>query len=129
MDIPADIARFIEGPVMMTLATRDARNRAMIARGHRLNGVTIDDEDTITGRRPVPDPVDQPTADCNAQQKKEVAHAQPIAVDMVRNALFELRDRDSAKVKRLLRKYFNTDDAKAFEALRCDRVRDAHADI
>lgn len=72
------------------------------------------DPEEITGKRPVPRPVDQSTADCNDQQKKEVAHAQPIAVDMVRNALFELRDHGSAKVKRLLRKYFNTDDEKAF---------------
>lgn len=33
MEIPADVARFIDGPVMMTLATRDAGNRPMIARG------------------------------------------------------------------------------------------------
>lgn len=33
MDIPADLARFIEGQVLMTLATRDAGNRPMIARG------------------------------------------------------------------------------------------------
>lgn len=33
MDIPAELARFIEGPVLMTLATRDGQNRPMIARG------------------------------------------------------------------------------------------------
>ncbi len=33
MDIPTHVARFIEGPVLMTLATRDARNWPMIARG------------------------------------------------------------------------------------------------
>lgn len=33
MEIPDDVARFIGGPVLMTLATRDARNRPMIARG------------------------------------------------------------------------------------------------
>ena len=70
--------------------------------------------DVITARRPVPGPAEQPTADCNDQQKKEVAHAQPIAVDMVRHALNELRDHDSAKVKRYLRKYFNSDDEKAY---------------
>ena len=33
MEIPPDVARFIDGPVLMTLATRDAENRPMIARG------------------------------------------------------------------------------------------------
>ncbi len=33
MDIPAAVAHFIEGPVLMTLATRNAENRPMIARG------------------------------------------------------------------------------------------------
>ena len=33
MIIPAAIASFIQGPVLTTLGTRDARNRPMIARG------------------------------------------------------------------------------------------------
>lgn len=33
MKITPELARFIEGPVLMTLATRDAANRPMIARG------------------------------------------------------------------------------------------------
>ena len=33
MRITTELARFIEGPVMMTVATRDAENRPMIARG------------------------------------------------------------------------------------------------
>lgn len=33
MQIPAAVAQFVEGPVLMTLATRDAGNRPMIARG------------------------------------------------------------------------------------------------
>ncbi len=32
MKIPPELARFVEGPVLMTLATRDARNRPTIAR-------------------------------------------------------------------------------------------------
>lgn len=87
-------------------------NRGVMVKAVRREIVFDDDE--IKGKRPVPGPVDQPTADCNDQQKKEVAHAQPIAVDMVRNALFELRDHSSSKVKKLLRKYFNSDDERAF---------------
>ncbi len=33
MKISPELARFIDGPVLMTLATRDAANRPMIARG------------------------------------------------------------------------------------------------
>ena len=33
MDIPPSLARFVEGPVLMTLATRDAANRPVIGRG------------------------------------------------------------------------------------------------
>ena len=41
--------------------------------------------------------------------------AQPIAVDMVRKALFVLRDYQDPEVKRLLRNYFNDDSEKTFE--------------
>lgn len=33
MRIAPELARFIDGPVLMTLATRDAANRPMVARG------------------------------------------------------------------------------------------------
>jgi hypothetical protein len=75
--------------------------------------ITIE-PDEIEGKRPVPKPVDQPTADCNDKQDKELAAAQPIAVDMVRKALLALRDQQNPTVKALLRKYFNDDSATTF---------------
>lgn len=33
MRIPPELARFMDGPILMTLATRDAENRPLIARG------------------------------------------------------------------------------------------------
>jgi hypothetical protein len=68
----------------------------------------------ISGKRPVPKPVDQPTADCNDAQEKAVDQSQPIAVEMVRKALFVLRDKNNPTVKQLLRKYFNDDGPTTF---------------
>lgn len=42
MRIAPELARFVAGPVLMTLATRDAANRPMIARGS--GGRVIDEE-------------------------------------------------------------------------------------
>ncbi|MBN8923568.1 MAG: hypothetical protein BGP10_06165 [Rhodanobacter sp. 68-29] len=75
---------------------------------------TFEDE-KIEGKRPVPKPVAQDTADCNTDQKKAIAQAQPIAVDMVREALYRLRDHTNADTKLLLRTYFGDDGEKTFE--------------
>jgi hypothetical protein len=67
--------------------------------------------DRIEGTRPVPKPVEQPTVDCNEQQRREIAAAHPIAIAMVEKALavFPQRAR-RPEVRALLAKYFNDPD-------------------
>jgi hypothetical protein len=93
-----------------------AWNRAVLIAAERRE-VTIGPT-TVEGERPVPKPVPQPTADCSDDQEKEVAQAKPIAIEMARKALSALSDRDDAAVKQLLRKYFNDDSPRAYDAVR-----------
>jgi len=93
-------------------STARAWNRAVLIRATRREVVFA--PDPISGRRPVPKPDKQPTADCNSTQSDAIAQAQPIAVEMVRKALFVLRDQQDPSVKRLLRRYFNDDSGKTY---------------
>jgi Domain of unknown function (DUF4157)/Lysine-specific metallo-endopeptidase len=97
-------------------------NRAVLVT-KELSTVDFEPEE-VEGKRPVPGPVDQPTEGCLDEQKKAVAQAQPIGLDMVRKALVLLDDTSSeAGVKALLRKYFNDDSARAFKEVRASLLK------
>lgn len=93
-----------------------AWNRSVLIR--RAKGELSYPGSKIEGKRPVPKPITQPTVDCNNNQEREIAQAQPIAVAMVRKARYVLQDPQDPRVKQLLRKYFNDDSATAFKIVR-----------
>lgn len=88
-------------------------NRAALIRA--VSREFVFEGDTIEGHRPVPKPVQQDTVDCNTAQKKAIAQSQPIARDMLREALFRIRDHNDAGTKKLLRTYFGDDSETTFE--------------
>lgn len=83
-------------------------NRSVLIR--RVNREVQFEPDVIEGKRPVPKPRPQSTSDCTDKQKAGIAAAQPIAVDMVRNALYRISQRNSDPgLRALLRQHFHDD--------------------
>jgi hypothetical protein len=83
-------------------------NRSVLIR--RLVGQIDFEPDVIEGKRPVPKPEEQSTSDCTNKQKPKIAAAQPIAVDMVREALYRISQwRDDPGLRALLREHFHDD--------------------
>jgi Domain of unknown function (DUF4157)/Lysine-specific metallo-endopeptidase len=83
-------------------------NRSVLIR--RVNRQIEFEPEVIEGKRPVPKPKKQSTSDCTDKQKAEIAAAQPIAVDMVRNALYRISQwNGDPGLRALLRQHFHDD--------------------